>query len=55
MNKYFVAGVSAVAGAVGLLPLLAFGAPLSTTTLGNSIDTVSDTTMEYFGVLIAKF
>lgn len=34
---------------------IALAAPLSTATLGTSIDTVSETTLDYFTVLIAKF
>jgi len=54
VKKYWAVGVGALATA--LLPFATFAStPLSTTTLGTSIDTVSGTTMDYFGVLIEKF
>jgi len=42
-------------GALALLLVQQAHAQFSTTTLGTAIDTVSQTSYDYFGVLISKF
>lgn len=49
-----VAGVLAITAMVAS-PLLAGATAMSTTTLGSNIDEVSGITLDYFGVLIAKY
>lgn len=55
--KIAVLSAGSVIGALMATSAFASGTstPFSVDTLGNAIDTVSGTTYDYFGVLIAKF
>jgi type II secretory pathway component PulF len=55
MSKIVKYGSIAGIASLGMVYVLPAFAQMSTTTLGNSIDTVSQTTLDYFTTLIAKF
>jgi hypothetical protein len=55
MVKKILIGSAGVITGVGLLVSKAFGAALTTTTLGTSIDNVNATFYDYFLVLLDKY
>lgn len=58
-RSFFRVGVAASAGLAALALVLLGGgtanAQMSTTTLGTSIDSINETTYDYFQVLLAKY
>lgn len=54
MFKKILVGFVGTLALAALVLVPAAQAQMSTTTLGTSIDTISDTTYDYFGVLLAK-